>query len=44
MVSDMSYKELDEDLLRQMYEDPDITVKAMQKHFGISSGVIYIGT
>lgn len=37
----MSYKELDEDLLIQMYNDPDITVKSMQKHFGVSSGVVY---
>jgi transposase-like protein len=37
----MSYIQLDEDLLVQMYEDPDITIKAIQKHFGVSSGVIY---
>ena len=37
----MSYKELDENLLMQMYNDPDITVKSMRKHFGVSSGVIY---
>lgn len=37
----MSYKELDENLLMQMYNDPETTVKEIQKHFGISSGVVY---
>ena len=37
----MSYKELDENLLMQMYNDPETTVKEIQKHFGVSSGVIY---
>ena len=37
----MSYKPLDEDELVQMYSDPDITVKAMKEHFGVSSGVVY---
>lgn len=37
----MSYKPLDEEKLAQMYNDPNITVKAMQNHFGISSGAVY---
>lgn len=37
----MSYKPIDEEKLARMYNDPNITIKTMQDHFDISSGVIY---
>ena len=37
----MTRIKLDEEKLMQMYNDPKITVKVIQKHFGVSSGVIY---
>ncbi len=37
----MSYHPLDEEKLVQMYNDPNTTVKMIQNHFDISSGVVY---
>ena len=40
-TTNMSYKPLDEEKLVKMYNNPDITVKEIQNHFDISSGVVY---
>ena len=37
----MSQTKLDEKKLAQMYRDPNITVKTIQKHFDVSSGTVY---
>ncbi len=37
----MSQTKLDEEKLVQMYRDPNITVKTIQRHFNISSGTVY---
>lgn len=37
----MPYTKINEEELVRMYNDPNVTVKSMQKHFGISSAAVY---
>ena len=40
-TNNMSYKPIDEGKLAEMYSNPSTTVKTIQNHFDISSGVVY---
>lgn len=37
----MSYTKINEEELVRMYNDPDITLETMMRHFHVSSGTIY---